>query len=36
MPAHLADLLDRPERCDLLPAEFGAVRSYVERAVAAH
>jgi threonine synthase len=36
LPAHLADLLDRPERCDLLPAEFGAVRSYVERAVAAH
>jgi threonine synthase len=36
LPDHLADLLDRPERYDLLPADVSAVASYVsERAAAA-
>ena len=34
LPDHLADLHDRPERCELLPADVGAVRAHVERCVA--
>jgi threonine synthase len=34
LPEHLADLLDRPEHCDLLPADVDAVRAHVERRVA--
>jgi threonine synthase len=33
LPARLADLLDREERYDVLPAEVGAVAAYVERAI---
>jgi threonine synthase len=33
LPEHLADLLDRPERYDVLPADLGAVQQYVERAI---
>jgi threonine synthase len=33
LPAHLADLLERPERYDVLPADVGAVRAYVDDAV---
>ena len=33
LPDGLADLLDRPERYDVLPADVGAVRGYVEAAV---
>jgi threonine synthase len=33
LPGHLADLVDRPERYDLLPADVDAVRAYVERSV---
>jgi threonine synthase len=29
LPDHLADLLDRPERYDVLPADLAAVASYV-------
>ena len=32
----LADLFERPERYDVLPADVAAVRAYVEGAVAAH
>jgi threonine synthase len=34
LPAHMADLFDRPERYDVLPADVDAVRSHVERCVA--
>ena len=34
LPDHLADLHDRPERYEVLPAEVGAVRAHVERCVA--
>jgi threonine synthase len=33
LPDHLADLFDRPERYDVLPADADAVRSHVERCV---
>ena len=33
LPDHLADLLDRPERYDVLPADAGAVAAHVERCV---
>lgn len=33
LPARLADLLDREERYDVLPAEVGAVAAHVERAI---
>jgi threonine synthase len=31
LPAHLADLFDRPERYDTLPADLSAVQEYVAR-----
>jgi threonine synthase len=34
LPDHLADLFDRPEHCDLLPADAEAVGAHVERCVA--
>ncbi len=34
LPTRLADLLDRPERFDLLPAELATVQAYVSEAVA--
>jgi threonine synthase len=34
LPERLADLLDRPERYDVLPAERAAVQAHVERAIA--
>jgi threonine synthase len=36
LPDGLADLFEQPERCDVLPADVGAVRRYVERAVGEH
>jgi threonine synthase len=36
LPDRLADLLERPERYDVLSADVDAVRRYVEGAVAAH
>jgi threonine synthase len=33
LPDHLADLFERPEHFDVLPADVGAVRTYVERSV---
>jgi threonine synthase len=36
LPDSLADLFERPERCDVLPAEVEAVRRHVEGVVAAH
>jgi threonine synthase len=33
LPVHLADLFDRPERYDVLPADADAVRAHVERCV---
>jgi threonine synthase len=33
LPEHLADLFERPERCDALPAELGAIEAYVRSAV---
>jgi len=36
LPDSLADLFERPERYDVLPADVAAVRAYVEEAVAAH
>jgi threonine synthase len=35
LPDRLADLFERPERFDVLPADAGAVRSYVRAAAAA-
>ncbi|MEZ5138330.1 MAG: threonine synthase [Acidimicrobiales bacterium] len=35
LPEHLADLLDRPERFDELPADLGALQAYVRAAVGA-
>ena len=32
LPAHLADLLDRPERTETLPNDLAAVEAFVERA----
>ena len=32
-PARLAELLDRAERCDILPAEVGAIRAHVMAAI---
>jgi threonine synthase len=34
LPPGLADLFDRPERYEVLPAELDAVRDHVERCVA--
>jgi threonine synthase len=34
LPDGLADLFERPERYDVLPADVDAVRRYVERSVA--
>jgi threonine synthase len=34
LPGHMADLFDRPERYDVLPADADAVRTHVERCVA--
>jgi threonine synthase len=34
LPEHLADLLDRPERFDVLPADLALVQAHVERAIA--
>jgi threonine synthase len=34
LPERLADLFDREERCDLLPADLSEVQAYVERAIA--
>jgi threonine synthase len=34
LPERLADLLERPERCDVLPADLAQVRAYVAAAVA--
>jgi threonine synthase len=34
LPDHMADLFDRPERYDVLPADADAVRTHVERCVA--
>ncbi|MGH2476996.1 MAG: threonine synthase [Candidatus Limnocylindrales bacterium] len=36
LPDRLADLFERPERYDILPADVAEVRRYVERAVGAH
>jgi threonine synthase len=36
LPDSLADLFERPERYDVLPAEVAELRRYVERAVGAH
>jgi threonine synthase len=36
LPDALADLFERPERYDIVPADVDAVRRYVEAAVAAH
>jgi threonine synthase len=36
LPDSLANLFERPERYDVLPADVAAVRRYVERAVEAH
>jgi threonine synthase len=36
LPDSLADLFERPERYDVLPADVAEVRRYVERAVGAH
>jgi threonine synthase len=36
LPDNLADLFERPERCDVLPADVEAVRRYVEGVVTAH
>ena len=33
VPARLAELLDRPERCDVLPADVRAIRAHVLAAV---
>ena len=33
LPEHLADLFDRPERYDVLPADAAAIRAHVERCV---
>ncbi len=33
LPGHMADLFDRPERYDVLPADVDAVRAHVERCV---
>jgi threonine synthase len=35
LPAHLADLFDREERCDALPADLATLQGYVRRAVEA-
>jgi threonine synthase len=35
LPAHLADLLDRPERYEVLPADLDVISAHVERCVAA-
>lgn len=35
LPEHLADLFDRPERCDALPADLAALQAYVTAAVGA-
>lgn len=35
LPDHLADLLDRPERCDTLPNDLAAVMAHVARVTAA-
>ncbi len=32
LPAHLADLFDRPERCTMVPNDLAAVQAFVERA----
>jgi hypothetical protein len=34
LPAHLADLLDRTERTNLVANDLAAVQTFVERAVA--
>ncbi len=34
LPEHMADLFDRPERYDVLPADVDVVRSHIERCVA--
>jgi threonine synthase len=33
LPEHLADLLERPERYDVLPADLAAVRDHITAAV---
>ena len=33
LPEHLADLFDRPERYDVLPADAAAIQAHVERCV---
>jgi threonine synthase len=33
LPARLADLFEREERCDLLPGDLAAVQAYVEKAI---
>jgi threonine synthase len=33
LPGHMADLFDRPERYDVLPADLDVVRAHVERCV---
>ena len=33
LPDHMADLFDRPERYDVLPADPAAIRAHVERCV---
>jgi len=30
LPAHLADLFDRPEKCDSLPNDLDTVRRYID------
>jgi threonine synthase len=34
LPAHLADLFERTERCDALPADLGALQDHVRAAIA--
>jgi threonine synthase len=33
LPERLADLMDREERCDVLPADLASVQAYVEKAI---
>ena len=35
LPDHLADLFERPERYEVLPADLDVIRTHVERCVVA-
>ena len=36
LPAHLADLLDRPERYELRPNDLSALQAHIRTAIASH